>query len=91
MRKSNKEEYTLDALSSIDSDLVDRHLTKRFELWRKRKSSNKNGIFTFLAATAACFFFLATTILLLLPNGNQQTPGLHHSDLHHSDLSVLSI
>ncbi|MBE6592923.1 MAG: leucine-rich repeat domain-containing protein [Ruminococcaceae bacterium] len=72
MRRSDKSKYTLDVVSGIDTDLVDHHLKKRFELWAKKAKPTKNMIVTILAA-AACFFFLTTTILLLLPN-NEQTP-----------------
>ena len=65
-----KEDFTIDVMSKIDDDIVERNLKKRFELWMRRSKPNKNR-WAALIASAACFCIIVTSVFLFWPDGKQ--------------------
>ena len=53
MRDYNKDEFTLDVVSAIDDDVIEKNLKKRFELWLKR-GKRKTTRWASVIAVAAC-------------------------------------
>ena len=72
MRK--KEEMTLDVISGIDDDIVEKNMRKRFELWLKKAKPKKNAFLHTLIA-AACLCIIITSAILLIPNNMFGGPG----------------
>ena len=66
----NKQDFTLDVISSIDEDIVNDNLNKRFALWFSRAQKKKNHWIPILASAAA-FILIVTTIFLFLPDDSQ--------------------
>lgn len=69
---SKKYKFNLDVISNIDEDIVNKNLTKRFELWHKKGKPRIKYIP--IIAAAACFFMIASVLLLLLPGLTKQVP-----------------
>ena len=74
MRDYNKDEFTLDVVSAIDDDVIEKNLKKRFELWLKR-GKRKTMRWASVIAVAACLCLLISTILILMPRPDVPGPG----------------
>ena len=71
---NDKHLFTLDAVSSIDDDIIDKNLQKRFELWFK-KGRRKTVRWVPIVAAAACLCILFSVLVMLMPGGNgKQVP-----------------
>ena len=71
---NDKHLFTLDVVSSIDDDIVDKNLEKRFNLWFKR-GKRKPMRWIPIVAAAACLCILVSALALLVPGGNgKQVP-----------------
>lgn len=71
---NDKHLFTLDVVSSIDEDIIDKNLKKRFELWFK-KSRRKSIRWTPIVAAAACLCILISVLVLLMPGADtRQVP-----------------
>ena len=74
MSDHKKEEFTLDVVSAIDDDVIEKNIKKRFELWFKRGKRNPRRWIPIVAA-AACLCILISALALLVPGGNgKQVP-----------------
>jgi|GEM_PF-3376447 len=74
MYDHNKDHFTLDVVSAIDEDILDKNLKKRFELWFKR-GKRKTARWVPIVAAAACLCILLSTIFILLPGPDIPGPG----------------
>ena len=74
MRDYNKDEFTLDVVSAIDDDVIEKNLKKRFKLWLKR-GKRKTMRWASVIAVAACLCLLISTILILMPRPDVPGPG----------------
>ena len=71
---NDKHLFTLDVVSSIDDDILDKNLEKRFNLWFK-KGKRKPRRWIPIVAAAACLCILISALALLVPGGNgKQVP-----------------
>ena len=69
----DKQEFTIDVVSKIDDEIIDRNLQKRFTLLFSLPRRKKLKALPIIAA-AACFFFCVTTLLLIFPFDAKQVP-----------------
>jgi len=69
----NKQEFTLDVISSIDEDIVNDNLNKRFALWFSRAQKKKNYWIP-IVAMAAVFAIIVSSIFLFLPDNSHVAP-----------------
>ena len=58
---SERNNFTLDVISDIDEEIIDKNLKKRFVLWSK-KSKRRNSHLISLIASAACFCIIVSAI-----------------------------
>ena len=65
----DKHLFTLDVVSSLDDDIIDKNLQKRFELWFK-KGKRKTVRWVPIVAAAACLCLIISALAILLPGGN---------------------
>ena len=70
---NDKQKFTLDVISSIDDDVLEKNLKKRFELWFK-KGKRKSTRWMPIVAAAACLCLLISSLLWFLPTPGP-TPG----------------
>ncbi|MBE6620846.1 MAG: leucine-rich repeat domain-containing protein [Ruminococcaceae bacterium] len=71
---NDKHLFTLDVVSSIDDDIIDKNLEKRCNLWFKKGKRNPRRWVPIVAA-AACLCILISALALLVPGGNgKQVP-----------------
>ena len=61
---SKQHNFTLDLLSSIDDEITEKHLVKRFALWATRRRSP--GRLVPIIAAAACFCLICGALLTFL-------------------------
>ena len=66
----DKIEFTLDVVSGIDDEIVERHLVKRYKLWQRRGKRVRLGLISAIAAVL-CLAVLGGAIFMLLPDGKQ--------------------
>ncbi len=66
---NEKNLFTLDVVSSIDEDIIDKNLRKRFELWFK-KGKRRTVRWVPIVAAAACLCLIISALAILLPSGN---------------------
>jgi len=69
----NKQDFTLDVISSIDEDIVNDNLNKRFALWFSRAQKKKNHWIP-IVAMAAVFALILSSIFLFLPDNSHVAP-----------------
>lgn len=74
MRDHKKEEFTLDVVSAIDDDVIEKNLKKRFELWFKR-GKRKTMRWASMVAVAACLCILISAVFIFLPGPGVPGPG----------------
>ncbi len=58
--------FTLDVISGIDEDIVDRNLNRRSDLWFKRAKRKKKALIP-IVSIAASLILILTSVFLLLP------------------------
>ena len=64
---ANKNIFTLDAVSGIDNDIVEKNLIKRSVMWHNKVIRKKKPFIPIIAA-AATFIIVLSSVLMLLPN-----------------------
>lgn len=71
----DKRLFTLDVISSIDDDVIEKNLKKRFLLWHKKKRLSTRFISSIIAV-AACFFLIVGSLFWLIPalSSDKQVP-----------------
>ena len=74
--KNDKSLFTLDVVSSIDDDVIEKNLKKRFELWQK-KDKRRPVRMPQLIAAAACLCIIIGTLFAILPNANGKQPPVY--------------
>lgn len=72
-----KDDFTLDIISGIDDDIIEKSLKKRYELWQ-RIGKRSQPLFFKVLIYAACFCIVATSVFLvfnnILPISGKQVP-----------------
>ncbi len=71
MSNNNRDNFTIDVVSGIDRDIIDKHLIKRFKLWQKKGAASHRKAIISISAAAACFLFLFTTVFIMVLTGKQ--------------------
>jgi hypothetical protein len=88
MHDHNKEHFTLDVVSAIDEDIIDKNLKKRFELWFK-KGKRKTIRWAPIVAAAACLCILISALAILLPGGNDKQIPVYRGMTISNDAPVI--
>ena len=69
----DRREFTLDVVSGVDDDIVDRNLQKRARLWNRKDAGRARRFVPWIAA-AACLCLIVGAFLWLLPGIGKQVP-----------------